>query len=194
MRALALALALAAAAPTPAAAQPAAAGAVRADRAAVEVLPPRAGASEVRTPEGFLRVEGGTIGAGSGSFGVYPAGAYAGAAHLAGARPPPPPAAAAQPPRRELADAGAPGPDLDRCRAERTRYLRRLLYFAGIDVDDPLALLDGLAGVPGVAAGPFLFTVYGPLQGVEPLRPLAWDQELRSLGRELAACQASLER
>lgn len=196
MRSLALALALAAA--LPAAAQQAAAGAVRADRAAVEVLPPRAGASELRTPEGFLRVEGGTIGASSGTFGVYPAGAYGagtstGGAYGAGARPPPPSAAASPQPQREVAPAGPPA-DLERCRPERTRYLRRLLYFVGIDVDDPVALLDGLAGAPGAASGPFLFTAYGALGGLEPLRPLAWDQELRSLGRALAACQRGLER
>lgn len=200
MRSLAVALALAAA--LPAAAQQAAAGAVRADRAAVEILPPRAGASELRTPEGFLRVEGGMIGASSGTFGVYPAGAYGagtstggvtGGAYGAGARPPPPSVAAAPQPQPELAPAGPPA-GLERCRPERTRYLRRLLYFVGIDVDDPLALVDGIAGAPGAASGSFLFTAYGALGGLEPLRPLAWDQELRSLGRELAACQRGLER
>jgi hypothetical protein len=58
----------------------------------------------------------------------------------------------------------------------------------GIDLEDPLALLDGLAG-PSVNPGALLFSAYGLLPGVDPVRPLAWDFELQGLARELAACE-----
>ncbi len=174
-----LALILLAALPA-AAQQQAVPGGVRADRAAVEVLPPRPGATELRTPEGFLRVEGGALAAGTGTFGVYPA----------GSRTPPPPAVLAGPMRAQAPGAAtaAPAQPGERCRPERARYLRRLLYMTGIDLEDPVAFLDGLAGREG-ASEAFLFTAYGLLPGVDPIRPLAWDLELRSLARELAACQ-----
>ena len=176
MRSLALTL-LAAALPA-AAQQQAASGAVRADRAAVEVLPPRTGSPEIRTPEGFIRMEGGALGAGVGTFGVYPA----------GSRVPPPPALLAAAIQPRPGDAGPPEKAPDRCRPERSRYLRRLLYMIGIDLEDPIGFLDGLAGREGASA-PLLFTAYGLLPDIDPVRPLAWDFELKSLARELAACQ-----
>jgi hypothetical protein len=57
----------------------------------------------------------------------------------------------------------------------------------GVDLDDPLAFLDGLAG-PGGYQGALLATPLGVLPGVDPVRPLAWDAELRSRARDLAAC------
>ncbi|GEJ55277.1 hypothetical protein [Anaeromyxobacter diazotrophicus] len=175
-----LALILLAALPA-AAQQQAVPGSVRADRAAVEVLPPKPGATELRTPEGFLRLEGGPPLAGTGTFGVYPA----------GSRMPPPPALVAGAARAQASDAAVAAPPAkpgEPCRPERARYLRRLLYMSGIDLADPVGFLDGLAGREG-AAGSFLFTAYGLLPGVDPIRPLAWDFELQSLARELAACQ-----
>lgn len=162
-----------------AAQQQAVPGAVRADRAAVEVLPPRAGAMEIRTPEGFLRVEGGALAAGTGTFGVYPA----------GSRAPAPPALVARAAPAQAPDAtAAPVRPAERCRPERARYLRRLLYMSGIDLEDPVAFLDGLAGREG-APEALLFTAYGLLPSVDPIRPLAWDFELQSLARELTGCQ-----
>jgi hypothetical protein len=177
MRSLALLLLLAS---FPASAQQAPLGTVRAGRAAVEVLPAR-GAAEIRTPEGFIRAEGPALAAGAGTFGVYPA----------GSRMPPPPAlltAAARPQQDETA---APARPSDPCRPERSRYLRRLLYAIGIDLEDPIAFLDGLVGREGSSSGPLLFTAYGQLGMVDPIHPLAWDLELKSLARELAACQAA---
>ena len=173
MRSLAVALVAIA---LPAAAQQAPAGTVRADRAAVEILPARPNASEVRTPEGFIRVEGGPLGPGVGTFGVY----------RAGARVPPPPELLAVAARQEPAAEPARGPD--RCRPERSRYLRRLFYMIGIDLEDPLGFLDGLAGPEGYS-GAILFTPYGQLPAIDPIHPLGWDLELKSLARELAACQ-----
>jgi hypothetical protein len=77
----------------------------------------------------------------------------------------------------------------DPCRAPRSAYLRQLLRTAGIELDDPLALLEGLAGARGYEAAA-LFTPYGLLPGIDPIRPLAWDSELRRLGRELTRCAA----
>jgi hypothetical protein len=86
------------------------------------------------------------------------------------------------PPREVGASATA-----DPCRAPRSAYLRQLLRTTGVDVDDPLALLDELAGPRGYDAAT-LFTPYGLLPGVDPIRPLAWDSELRRLARDLVRC------
>lgn len=175
MRLLALALLAAA---LPASAQQAPPGVVRSDRGVVEVLPPRPAATEIRTPEGFIRVEGGVLGAGAGTFGVY----------QAGARVPPPPPLVAAAARPQVEDVTRAQPFPEPCRPERSRYLRRLLYLAGIDLEDPLGFLEGLSGREGTSSG-ILFTAYGLLPALDPIHPLAWDLELRSLARELAACQ-----
>jgi hypothetical protein len=78
-------------------------------------------------------------------------------------------------------------PAADACRDERSAYLKRLLHMAGVEVDDPISFLEGLAG-PGGYQGALLTTPLGVLPGVDPVRPLAWDQELRSRARDLAAC------
>lgn len=182
MRTICSALFLAAAAP--ALAQSAPGGTVRSDRATLEVVPPRAGASEIRTPEGFIRVESGVIGGGAASFGVYQ--------RAVASRPAP--TSAAAPPRSVQAPEGVPNappvaPPLDPCRAERSRYVKRLLYMSGIvDVPEPLDFLEGLAGT-AQATGPLLFTEYGQLPGIDPIRALAWDLELKSIARELADCR-----
>ncbi len=163
-------------------------GTIRSDRGTVEILPPRAGSAEIRTPEGFIRAEGPTPAVGAtGSFGVYTAGAYGRAA-------PPPGAVAAGPSLGEGQQVGL-GPwgeaparrTPDPCRNERRRYVVRLLHMAGIDVEDPLAFLEGLAG-PAAYPGALLFSAYGLLPGVDPIRPLAFDFELQRLARELARC------
>ncbi len=158
-------------------------GSVRSDRVTVEVLPPRAG-SEIRTPEGFIRMEGSPAPSGVASFGTYRAGQPASYQVVASA-------AAATPGENGGVSPAPPEPRRDPCRAERSSYLRRLLYMSGIDLDDPLAFLEGVAGPNGYPAQ-YLFTTIGLLPGTDPIRALAWDQELRSLARELTSCsQAS---
>jgi hypothetical protein len=123
----------------------------------------------VRTDRGSLELTGPRS-----FFGVYRA-----------APPPAPvPARADAPPPR---DAASPGVAPDRCRAERSAYVRQLLRATGVGVDDPLALLDALAGSRG-SQGAQLFSIYGLLAGVDPIRPLAWDMDLRTLARELERC------
>lgn len=153
--------------------------------AQVESLPQRTGPAEIRTPEGFIRLEGrGSAAPGRGSFGVYPATAYG--------RSSAPPAAVVAPSGEAAPRAPdeAPAKQADPCRRERNQYVRRLLRMDGIDVDEPLAILDGLSGPAGYS-GALLFSSYGLLPGVDALRPLAWDFELQSLARELARCAAT---
>lgn len=168
-------------APVGAPAQPSTSGgSVRSDRMAVEVLPSRAG-NEIRMPEGFIRLEGsGAPPAGLASFGTYRAASPSSYQAVA--------SAAATPPGGD--DGVSPAPPAlprDPCRAVRSRYLRRLLYMSGIDLDDPLAFLEGLSGPNGYPAQ-YVFTTIGFLPGTDPIHALAWDQELRSLARELTAC------
>ncbi|MFL5274627.1 MAG: hypothetical protein ACJ79E_21435, partial [Anaeromyxobacteraceae bacterium] len=84
-------------------------------------------------------------------------------------------------------DAAPRPPPVDPCRRERSAYLRQLLRATGVDLDDPLALLDGLAGPRGYDAAA-LFTPYGLVPGVDPIQPLAWDSTLRTLANDLARC------
>jgi len=152
----------------------------------LETLPARGVTAEIRTPEGFIRLEGAARPtSGSGAFAVYPAASYSRAA--------PPPGSedgAAGEATPQAPDEAAPPPTPDPCWRERNAYLRRLLRMDGIDLEDPLALLDGLSG-PAGHANRLLFTAYGLLPGVDPIQPLAWDFELRSLARELTTCAAA---
>lgn len=156
------------------------AGVVRSGEAWMEVLPSRPTPGELRTPEGFMRLEGSTapVLSGSGSFGIAP---YARRTAI-----PPPEVVGAAPAGRERV-----APAADPCRAERERFLRRLLAMQGIDLDQPIELLEGLSG-GAAGGGPLLFSPYGLLPGVDPIRPLAFDLEARSLARELAACAGRL--
>jgi hypothetical protein len=133
---------------------------------------------------GYVQTERGRleIGAGGGFFGT------------ARAAPAPPPfdSAALRSRRTEggttAHGAAAPRPTpADPCRRERSAYLRQLLRATGVDLDDPLALLDGLAGPGGYDAAE-LFTPYGLVPGVDPIQPLAWDSTLRTLANDLTRC------
>jgi hypothetical protein len=122
---------------------------------------------------GFVETERGRLEVGAG-------GAFFGTAKAATATPPRPPIATATP-------TATSAPAADPCRPQRSAYLRQLLRATGVDLDDPLALLDGLAGPRGYDAAA-LFTPYGLVPGVDPLQPLAWDSTLRTLADDLARC------
>jgi hypothetical protein len=136
-------------------------------------------------PEGFIRLEGtSAVPAGYASFGTYRAAQSASYQVVASAAAPPGGDRVLPPP---------PGPPRDPCRAERSSYLRRLLYMQGIYLDDPIAFLEGMTG-PGGYPPQYLFTALGLLPSLDPIRPLAWDQELRSLARDLSACSQAGDR
>jgi hypothetical protein len=145
-----------------------------------------AGAAEIRIPEGFVRSDQASA----------PAAARAApGTALREARPP------ARVPEAALpaveAEGGAARTDAagsrpetaaaERCRPERSRYLGRVLRLAGVEVDDPLAFLEGLAG-PGGLAPALLYSPHGLLPGFDPIRPLAYDFEAQNLARDLAEC------
>jgi hypothetical protein len=155
-------------------------GVIRTDEGTIEVLPPSVG-REVRTPEGFLRVESGELdGSAFGSFGTYPA---------PRAEPDGPSAGTSGLPTGGAAlSGGAVVAQPDPCRVHRERYLRRLVRLAGVPVDRPLDLVEALTGPGGYRLDALSA---GMLAGADPLRSLAWDSELRSIGRDLAACGAA---
>jgi hypothetical protein len=164
----------------------------------IELITP-SGQREIRTPEGFLRVESDEPDDPSsstmGSFGTYHAAVLApseSGVQVVDADPSPADAAPAEPApplRRDgMFDTSAPTAGADPCHAQRNRYFRRVLRMSGVDVERPLELLDGLAG-PGSRGGNLLIGGY-LMPGVNPIQPLAWDQELRSLARDLATCEA----
>jgi hypothetical protein len=154
------------------------AGVVRSRDAWIELLPPGPTPRELRTPEGFLRLEGpaAPLPSRSGWFGIAPYPARRTTAV------PPPEVVGAAPAVAAPVEANA-----DACHVERERFLRRLLEMQGVDLDHPLAFLEGLGG--GTAGcGALLFSPYGLLPYLDPIHPLAFDLEARSLARELAAC------
>lgn len=83
----------------------------------------------------------------------------------------------------------------DPCREQKDRYVTRLLESLAItDIDHPLSLLEGIEELPagvGTGSSPRLWSLGLPAAGpgsIDPLRPLAWDLELRSIARDLATC------
>jgi hypothetical protein len=130
----------------------------------------------IELPEGWFQVdEEGVEDRHVGSFTVAAAVTERSpAAAPARAAPPAEPAEAAPPPR------AAPDP----CLAQRTAYLRELWKTSGIEVDDPVALQEGLeAGTSGPAAGFYWYAL-----ATDPFRPLAWSTELQSRARALVRC------
>jgi len=189
------------------------AGVITSEHGWIEILPeaPPPGTT-IRLPEGWIRVESAPPDEtpGSGSFGVIASEALA-------QRPPPgirtepqpglragpsyreraaPPRAAPEdaPAARNRAAAEALGP----CYEEREAYVRELFRIAGLErVDRPLALLEGLAATPGLS--PWVrFNLFGIPSGglpsgpgvtwIDPVRPLAWDDGLRWVAKDLEAC------
>jgi hypothetical protein len=168
---LALAAASVALPLSPSAAPPAA-GRVESEDASIEVLgrPVRVG-ERIELPEGFLQIdEGGPEDGQVGSFAVIPAesfGQVAPAGAAGGASDPAP------------ASDGEPA-----CRAERAAYLAELWKASGVEVSDPVALLEGLqGGATGPASGFYWFAL-----ATDAFRPLAWSSELRSRANALARC------
>lgn len=178
-----------------------AAGTITSDQSTIEILGSN-GEREIRTPEGFIRVEPGQAPEeGTGSFSIVQASEFGEEADAdPSPAPPPPPAVRELRPgpataswrhvaveRSGIADTAAPQPGPDPCQEQRARYARRLLRSAGVDVDDPVALMQGLAG-PGAYGSDILTSGY-LFTGLDPIRPLAWDMELRSIARDLATCE-----
>lgn len=152
---------------------PAASGRVEGGDARFEVLgrPLRAG-DRIELPEGYLVVEeSGPEDGQAGSFGVVPAESFAATAAE------PVLVAEAQPPAEAL-------PGGAECRGERAAYLAELWRGSGIDVKDPVALLDGLqGGATGPSTGFWWFALAS-----DAFRPLAWSSELRARADALARC------
>jgi hypothetical protein len=171
-RTLVVAAALAFIAPSTRAEPPA--GRIQADDSQFEILgrPLRAG-DRIELPEGYLVVEeDGPEDGQAGSFGVVSA------ESIATAVAPAPLAAEAGGP----ADAAAPGGAT--CTPERAAYLAELWRASGIEVKDPVALLQGReGGATGPATGFYWFAL-----ATDPFRPLAWSSELRSRADALARC------
>jgi hypothetical protein len=180
------ALPLVARAQAPAGSPPAADGYVASDEVRVDVLaaPARVG-ERIERPEGWYRVEeSGPEDGQAGSFGVVPAARFepAGEGDAGGVERIPAPF-----------DPMGTGPAYalaDPCRAERTAYLRELLATEGIELDDPAGLMEGLEGdvfAPG-------FSWFWLALRVDPIRPLAWNSELRALAKQLARCASGSTR
>lgn len=183
-------------------------GEIRTDGATSEILPePPPVGQTVTTPEGWYRVEAAPARdtEATGSLSVVPAAVFAPpappaapapAGARAGAAPAAPPATAAAPAEAPAVEVSfETAPVEDPCRDEKDRYLARLLDYLEIrDVEHPLSLLEGIGELPaGTGLGPFVrLSLFGIPGGgpvtVDPVRPLAWDLELRSIARDLAAC------
>lgn len=100
-----------------------------------------------------------------------------------------------------------PGPQLElrepsACRDARARYTEELFRMAGIwDAPWALDLVEAL-GSSGPGLSPWIrFNLFGQVTGgtllafppgVDPFRPLAWDQEIRHAAKELAFCHQAL--
>jgi hypothetical protein len=164
--------------PMLASAAPRVEGRIESEDGRIEILgrPVRVG-ERIELPEGFLRVEEkGTEDDGQvGSFGVISSDT------LVAMAPVPPPAGGAADP--------ASSPEGTRaCRAERAAYLAELWKQSGIEVSDPVALLEGLqAGAGGPSAGFYWFAI-----ATDAFRPLAWSSALRARADALARCVRGL--
>jgi hypothetical protein len=157
---------------------------VESDEGELEVLgrPLHAG-DRIELPEGFLVVEeDGPDDGAVGSFGVVSSEvpAQPAPAALAATEAPAIEAPGAELARAEAASLALPGAG---CRAERAAYLSELWRASGIEVEDPVALLEGLGAGTGAAAGFYWFAL-----ATDAFRPLAWSSELRSRADALARC------
>lgn len=152
---------------------PRAEGRIESPEGRFEILgrPVRVG-EKIELPEGFIRVEEeGTEDQQVGSFGIVSAESFGSSAPLSA-------------PAGDGRDPAASAPGGASCRAERAAYLAELWHESGIEVSDPVALLEGLeGGAAGPAAGFYWFAL-----ATDPFRPLAWSSELRARAERLARC------
>lgn len=180
---LLLALPLLAVVAPPRAAEPRPEGTLEAGEARAEVLSkPLPVGKRIELPEGWFQVEEeGTEDRNVGSF------------TIAEARPAPEadatPAPAAAPTARATSGSGpgvlpAAPTAAAACRPERNAYLRQVWKEAGIDVEDPEALIAGLdAGTSGPGTAYYWFALQ-----VDPFRNLAFSSDLRDRARDLQRC------
>lgn len=166
------------------------AGRIEVDGARAEILSePLPVGKRIELPEGWFEVEEqGTEDGQVGSFTVA----------VATAEPSPeapPPLASAGPgtERPPAASAAAVLPATPSaaasCRAQRNAYLREVWKEAGIEVEDPEALIEGLdAGTSGPATAYYWFALQ-----VDPFRSLAWSSDLRGLAGELVRCMRAAQ-
>ena len=100
----------------------------------------------------------------------------------------------------EAANAPYPGSVVSRepCFNEREAYAQNLFRIAGIwYFDRPLELIEGIEETPGLSWSPWVrFNLFGlptggPLVsavGVDPVRPVGWDEGLRWAAEDLIDC------
>jgi hypothetical protein len=163
------------------------AGWVEGEKGRFEILgrPLHAG-DRIELPEGFLVVEEDLPDDGAvGSFGVVSAETFKESPE-APQRPADTFAPGGGEPALEASALAAPG---GACRNERAAYLAELWSMSGIEVKDPVALLEGLeAGGSGALSGYYSFAF-----ATDAFRPLAWSSELRSRANDLARCAREVE-
>nr|PZM92393.1 MAG: hypothetical protein DIU72_06710 [Pseudomonadota bacterium] len=95
-------------------------------------------------------------------------------------------------------------PREDPCRPHRARYAEILFRMAGIwDAPWALDFLEAMDGSASLLSPWIQFNLFGlpaPIllpslaPGVDPLRPLAWDADLRRAAKDLAACVRKRDR
>ncbi|BDG08723.1 hypothetical protein [Anaeromyxobacter paludicola] len=139
----------------------------------------------IRTPEGFLRVEepeepgpGGTLSIVPAAEPARPPAAPQPGVGEAEGRTQPPPAPSALPRRPR---------GMGLCEPERAAFLKELFRIAGVDVEDPLALVAAFTGENAGDVPSLRFPEWG-LVPVDPVRALAWNFELQIRARELSQC------
>lgn len=178
---------------------------------AIEILPePPPPGETIQVPEGWWRIESGEAEPGAtGSYSVVKAMPPAPPASAAAPAPAPPPAAAAPAAPTPAPAAAQPAPppsaefvgsvvEQERCFREKEAYAHELFRIAGIwYFDRPLELIEGLQETPGIALSPWVrFNLFGlaaggPLVsavGVDPVRPVGWDEGLRWAAEDLIDC------
>ncbi|HWV38960.1 MAG TPA: hypothetical protein VN033_10850 [Vulgatibacter sp.] len=174
-------------------------GSITSREAATEILPePPPVGRTIRTPHGWWRIESGEAEPGAtGSFTAMrvPAPAPPAAPEARAPAEAPPPAPAPEAPPAPYPGSAAEG---QRCFDEKEAYSRELFRIAGIwHFDRPLELVEGLEATPGLSLSPWVrFNVFGlatggPLVsavGVDPVRPVGWDEGLRWAAEDLIDC------
>jgi hypothetical protein len=133
---------------------------------------------------------------------------FVGALEVGPAALPPPQVRQEAPLRQPAEESSQPGwesqrgweAQAPRCRQEQARYLQELFRIAGIwYYPEALDLVEALGAIPGVETGtPWLrFNFFGLASagawtgsavGVDPIRPLGWDEGLRWAAKDLVAC------